>query len=425
MDKDGCKGSRSSLSLPSLETRAETFLTMGNVRAFELICHYSELGQSPSLWSMWHWINSFAAQLRELDGDGSIFKPLFQDDGSAANRAGNLRCMVRAELIKFIAATAKEFAVRQEKDKAMHVKSVELTKSPNKGYYNGYWNRLQYDHDGQPAFMKGTAGGDCFLFYRMVDEEWIISDTVMIDPPPNLGQAGAYQPTWYSTGSKTTLEEAWGGKYQYRQGRMGSIGEQWKPKANATTGAAGAAGGAAGVGAEGQVVDREEELLRDMVRWDQGSHDCLVFDNANQTANFMSLWPGIPPPTSPPALLPSCPPALLPSCPPALARFANLQFLLLLRNPSSAPALPPLLLYSCSRRRCLHSLASRDPYLSHRHAILVVTHTPVFLTSLPLACYTCLYSPTVGSHASHRPRYHVRLGGSHRGAKPSEPHGHA
>jgi hypothetical protein len=130
-----------------------------------LLQKYSNLGQNPSLWCIWNFINVMYWQLKDMHHPESPLNCACMPDISAANassRDSDSKQKIKCEIVAFMTRTAKEFATRQVKDVATEDFVACHISSFSRAEFNGIWNRKPFDNDGHHCFQSGLF----YLYFR-------------------------------------------------------------------------------------------------------------------------------------------------------------------------------------------------------------------------------------------------------------------
>jgi hypothetical protein len=133
-----------------------------------------------SLWSVWSFVSVLDWQLRELDAPSSSVNASLLPDASAdVEYDGHLKSQMKGALVRFLEATAVEFASRRNQRVAdgagatlegHDFGSVSYGESV---WYNSVWELASFTHGGKPVFIKRQRG--LYLYWRPAEKRWVIS----------------------------------------------------------------------------------------------------------------------------------------------------------------------------------------------------------------------------------------------------------
>eukprot|EP00004_Rigifila_ramosa_P001109 TRINITY_DN1107_c0_g1_i3.p1 TRINITY_DN1107_c0_g1~~TRINITY_DN1107_c0_g1_i3.p1 ORF type:complete len:6204 (+),score=1430.96 TRINITY_DN1107_c0_g1_i3:1580-18613(+) len=128
-----------------------------------------------SFWSLWNFVNVFYWEVKEMHHPESPVNCACMPDMHAAKQDDILvKGQIKAEVIRFLAATATEFATRESQG----VEEDRITSMTVNGFqriqFNGFWERTPFDVDGKMCFRSGSL----FLYYRNRQKQWVIDDVI-------------------------------------------------------------------------------------------------------------------------------------------------------------------------------------------------------------------------------------------------------
>eukprot|EP00339_Tiarina_fusa_P012556 CAMPEP_0117006680 /NCGR_PEP_ID=MMETSP0472-20121206/6824_1 /TAXON_ID=693140 ORGANISM="Tiarina fusus, Strain LIS" /NCGR_SAMPLE_ID=MMETSP0472 /ASSEMBLY_ACC=CAM_ASM_000603 /LENGTH=1949 /DNA_ID=CAMNT_0004708219 /DNA_START=485 /DNA_END=6331 /DNA_ORIENTATION=+ len=145
---------------------------------FRLVSEVVQLNETcPSLWCLWNFVNVFYWQLRDMHHPESpINCACMPDKYSERDDDEDGKAKIKGEVIQFLIRTAREFATRQQhKEEPDRVTACKVS-GMSRWEFNGLWNRMEYDNDGQPCFRKQAGSGILYIYYRSNLTQWVIDD---------------------------------------------------------------------------------------------------------------------------------------------------------------------------------------------------------------------------------------------------------
>lgn len=175
-------------------------VTLDQHRIFYLLKKASGLqGASPSLWSLWAFINVLYWQLNEIQHPESpiALACLADTDIKLMSLEFDMamKARIKGELVNFIINTAREFATRPsaapadpERLVGVVVRNLSfIRESAGEEMKHLVWKREKFDNDGQPVFfspefyyqvVQSHYQNFYYLYYRSSENRWVIDDSV-------------------------------------------------------------------------------------------------------------------------------------------------------------------------------------------------------------------------------------------------------
>ena len=152
---------------------------------FNLLVSYLNMeDKKPSLWCIWNFINVFYWQLRDMHAPDSPINCACMPDMFGDDNQRKSKTKIKGEVIQYLIRTAREFATRQVKNaRANEIVGIFLN-GFRRYDWNGFWERMEVEHDGKPAFYKTMRySGKFFLYFRKEEEDWVIDDIIEPEGP--------------------------------------------------------------------------------------------------------------------------------------------------------------------------------------------------------------------------------------------------
>lgn len=144
-------------------------------RCFDLLVKYGEMEkESLTLWNLWGFVNVLHWQLKDMNDPGSPINSACIPDMEKRGDA-ELKTKYKAEVVRFLINTAKEFATRKLKEKddseivGFHLQNF------SRPDFCGFWPMQEYINDGHPVYKKGNF----IFYYREKEDSWVIDDIIV------------------------------------------------------------------------------------------------------------------------------------------------------------------------------------------------------------------------------------------------------
>ena len=258
-----------------------------------------QFAERPSLHCVWSFVNTMYLQLSELHAAGSVlnracFPAASQPLAPTPNARAASGTYAKGQIVQFLTRTSIDFCTRQSRHpNGNTVVGLAMARMPMT-LFNGRWERCGFDSGGRACF----AHSQWYLMFRPSDERWVIVDSNDLDTPVCTSEPRDLNARW-------TVHGGWPRQHdglptvhviralddymnlQYGEVLQPTLATDHFFQPDYAELYAPADGGEGGDEHAEDAGDMAEQHLG-LLEWNQGNHECLLFNNSTGQAYFLA-----------------------------------------------------------------------------------------------------------------------------------------